>query len=530
MRTHVSVVTSGESAARDASAIVAGIPGRALMQRAGAAAAAEIALRWRDRLAGGVLVLTGPGNNGGDGWVVARALATTGADVRVVEVLAARSPDCIAERALALAVLAGDAVCLFTDANSKIPTPFASSSIVVDAMLGTGATGAPRGEIARGVELIQSLRSRGAAVAAIDLPTGVDATTGDTPGPCITADLTLTFGTVKCGHLVARDECGAIVALDIGLGAHAQLADGAAMLVDEPWVAAHVPSIPASAHKGVRKKLAIVGGASGMAGASMLAARAALRSGIGMVKLFVAPESLPIVQESEPYALAAAWPLDDASVDRDLCEWADAVIIGPGLGRGDASRDLLERVLSRWRGPTLLDADAITVFESRAAALADALGGRPALLTPHPIEFARLAGMDGTDVLGARFTVGGGMAKTLGAAVLLKGVPTVISGADGRRLVSASGTPALATAGSGDVLSGIAGTMLAQIGDPFVAGAVGAWVHGRAAERVPAGGDAGVRGIALDDVVNELRDSWTFDARPLRYPVIAELSAPGGAR
>ncbi len=529
MRSLVNVVTSGESAAGDASAIGAGIPSRALMQRAGAAAASEIALRWRDRLAGGVLVLTGPGNNGGDGWVVARALATAGVDVRVIETSPAKSPDGVAERDLALAALGANAVRTIADAGATEPA-FASGTIVIDAMLGTGATGAPRGDIARGVGLVAALRDRGASVAALDVPTGVDASTGDEAETCVTADLTLTFAAMKRGHAVARGRCGAIVVLDIGLGTHAHTGPDAPMLVDEPWVSEHVPRIPASAHKGIRKKLAIVGGASGMAGASMLAARAALRSGIGMVKLFVAPASMPVVQESEPYALAAAWPTDDASADRELCEWADAVVIGPGLGRGDDSRALLERVLRRWRGPTLLDADAITLFESRAPALAEALGARPALITPHPIEFARLAGMDAGDVLAARFDVGRAMAQTLGAAVLLKGVPTVITAPDGRRLVSASGTPALATAGSGDVLSGIAGTMLAQTRDAFVAGGIGAWVHGRAAERVPAAAGAGVRGIALDDIVNELRDSWSFDDRPRRYPVLVELPAVGGAR
>lgn len=530
MRTLVPVVTSGESAARDASAIAAGTPGRALMQRAGAAAAAEIALRWRDRLAGGVLVVVGPGNNGGDGWVVARALAAAGTPVRVVETLPARSPDCVAERALAVSMLAEESIANIGDATAgAAAASFLSCTVVVDAMLGTGATGAPRGEIAQGVELIASLRARGAAVAAIDLPTGVDATTGEVPGACAGADLTLTFGTIKRGHLVAREQCGAVAVLDIGLGAHAYLNDDAPMLVDEPWVAAHVPAIPASAHKGIRKKLAIVGGAAGMAGASVLAARAAQRSGVGMVKLFVAPESLPIVQESEPYALAAAWPSDDAATQHELGEWADTVVIGPGLGRGDESRSLLDRVLRVWRGPTLLDADAITLFESRAPALGDTLAGRPALLTPHPVEFARLAGMDATTVLAARFDVGRELARTLGAVVLLKGVPTVIGAPDGRRLVSGSGTAALATAGSGDVLSGIAGTMLAQTEDPFTAAAIGAWVHGRAAERVPASAD-GVRGIALEDVVNELRDSWTLDRRPGRYPVLAELPDVGGAR
>ncbi len=199
-------------------------------------------------------------------------------------------------------------------------------------------------------------------------------------------------------------------------------------------------------------------------------------------------------------------------------------MIGPGLRRRDESRALLERVLSRWKGPTLLDADAITLFENRASDLASFLGRRQALLTPHPAEFGRIAGATVDRVLSDRFEIGAKTAEQLGAAVLLKGVPTIISASDGRRFVSAAGTPVLATGGSGDVLSGIAGTLLAQTGDAFIAGAAAAWIHGRAAERVPqTPGD--IRGLTLDDVVNELRDAWAFDTRPGRYPVLAELPA-----
>lgn len=519
MHSLVRVVTSSESAARDESAIAAGIPSRALMQRAGAAAAGEIALRYRERLERGVVVLAGPGNNGGDAWVVARALVAAGVPVRVFEPVPAATADARAERTLAFAVLEPGAV------GSGLPAESfdRGESFVVDGLLGTGAKGAARGEIASAIVRANAMRARGAVVAALDVPSGLDASTGVAAGAAVAADLTLTFGTLKRAHLVNRDLCGAIVVLDIGLGTHALLGDGAPELIDEPWVAERVPAISASAHKGVRGKIAIVGGANGMAGAATLAARAALRSGVGMVKLVVHPDSVAVVQENEPYALAAAWPHDAAGITRDISSWADGVVIGPGLGRTSESRELLEGVLRGWRGPTLLDADALTLFEGpRVSELAALLGGRPALITPHPAEFARLSGQSIEQVLDTRFTAGLEMAKQLQATVLLKGVPTIVSSADGRRLVSAAGTPALATAGSGDVLSGIAGALLVQVDDPCIAAAIGAWIHGRAAERVPATG-AGVRGITLDDVVGELRGGWTFDARPGRYPVLVEL-------
>ena len=244
-----------------------------------------------------------------------------------------------------------------------------------------------------------------------------------------------------------------------------------------------------------------------------------------MVKLVVAHETLAPVHEAEPYALAAAWPSDDDAMRRDVVDWADAVIVGPGLGRADESRALLDRVLRVWRGPLLLDADAITLFAGREDELRDLLASRPALLTPHVLELSRLAGTTAADVLDRRFEIGREVAQRIGATVLLKGVPTIISSPNGERFVSATGTPALATGGSGDVLSGIAGTLLAQTGDPLRAGAAGAWVHGRAAERVPSSSAGAIRGITLDDVVAELRGGWSFETRPSRYPVLAELPA-----
>ena len=517
------VVGSEQSAARDAAAIAAGVPSRALMQRAGAAAAGEIALRLPQRLARGVRIFAGPGNNGGDAWVVARALAATGIAVSVVEPVPARTVDAVAERELAFP---------FVTVERTLNTP-SSAAVVVDGLLGTGSSGAPRGAVADAVASIEASRRAGASVVALDLPTGVDATSGDSTG-AVTADLTLTFGAVKRGHLVARQACGAIVVLDIGLGAQVVRDDGAPPIVDNAWVARQLPAITADAHKGTRKKLAIVGGAPGMAGATVLAARASIRSGVGMVRLVVAPESLPVVQSAEPLALAGTWAGNDAALAREIVSWADGVVIGPGLGRGADSRALVDRVLSAWNGPVLLDADALNVFDGDVAALARASRGRPVLLTPHPVEFARLAGTDVTHVLNCRYDIGRELARDTGATVLLKGLPTVVTSPDGSSLVSAAGTPILAAAGSGDVLSGIAGTLLAQIGDALSAGAAAAWIHGRAAELVAHEGATGrsspVRGATLDDVIAALASAWPNEVRPTRYPVLLELPAVGERR
>ena len=517
----IRVVTSGEAAARDCAVIDAGTPSRALMQRAGAATASEIALRFPDRLRAGALIFAGPGNNGGDAWVVARALAASGARVRVYEPIPASTDDARAERELALPFVE------LVEMDDKALTSgdaYRGEGIVVDGLLGTGATGAPRGRIAAAVAGVRAMRDRGAgpAIIALDVPTGVDATTGETNRPA-PANVTFTYGTLKRGQLVARAACGRIVVLDIGLGVHAALEDGAPLAVSGRWVADKLPAFPADAHKGTRKKLAIVGGGPGMSGAAILGARAAWRSGIGMVKLIVAKETLADVREAEPQSLTAPWPESDADVEREIGKWADVVAIGPGLGGGSA-RQVVERVLRSFKGPVVLDADAINAFSSDSDALAALLYDRPAVLTPHPVEFARLAGIAVDDVLKRRFDVALPLARHTGAVVLLKGQPTILTARDGTRLVSASGTPLLAAAGSGDLLTGMVATLLGQIKDPLTAAACAAWVHGRAAALVQHG-QKSARGFSLEDVLAGLPRAWTIKVGPTRYPVLLELPA-----
>ncbi len=512
----VQVVDAAGASARDAAAIAAGIPARALMQRAGAAAAGEIGLRFGEEIEAGVVVATGAGNNGGDGWTIAAALHAVGIPVRVVECAEPRGEEARAERAFAIAC----GVRCTTDVSSLAS---GGERIVVDALVGTGfRAGTPlRGAVADAVSTLRAMSERGAGIVAIDVPSGLDATTGAHPeaAPCT---LTLTFGSFKRGHLLARELCGSIVALDIGLGPHAA-GDTGAQLATPRWFRANLPRIHADAHKGTRKKVVVVGGAAGMAGAAMLAARAALRSGAGMVKCVVAPESLAPIQQGEPAALAAAWPEDDAALDAAITHWADVVLIGPGLGEA-RGRELTERLLRRWLGPVVLDADALNAFADDADALAPLLGDRDALLTPHAAEFARLAGCSVLEALERRFTMPAELAARLSATVLLKGVPTVVARRDGRTIVVAEGTPMLATGGSGDVLGGIAATLLAQTDDAALAGALAAFAHGRAASEVS---DRQVRGYTLDDLLAELPAIWTLTAPPPVPPVLAELPRVG---
>jgi NAD(P)H-hydrate epimerase len=478
------------------------------MQRAGAAAATEVVRRLPHLLADGVLIYTGAGNNGGDGWVLARALATAGVRVAVNEAVVSKADDARAERGLARPVVGSEAT--------------GRERIVVDALLGTGSRGAPRDQVAKAIEDIAAARAQGATVVALDVPSGIDADTGDAT-VAVHADLTLTFGGVKRGLLAARSRTGTIVVLDIGLGEGSQELPE---LVREAWVQTMVPPIAADAHKGVRGRLAIIGGGGGMTGAAVLAARAAMRSGIGLVRLIVPGDAVPIVQGVEPHALAHAWPVDDegrTATQVTLSSWAHVLLIGPGLGDTDETRAMARRVLREWRGPVVIDADGLNVFAGDAQTLGALCRGRPALLTPHLAEAARLLDEDSATVARDRYDAAARLAGLTHATVVLKGVPTIVTAPDGRTMVSATGTPVLAAAGSGDLLAGISAALMHRAADALAAGACAAWVHGRAGEiatrgRVP-------RGVPLPRVLEGLELAWSFSPAPPSYPSILELPA-----
>ncbi|MGZ8414923.1 MAG: NAD(P)H-hydrate dehydratase, partial [Gemmatirosa sp.] len=473
--------------------------------RAGAAAAAEIVRRYAALLSNGVAVHAGPGNNGGDAYVVAAALVRSGVRVSLATwgPTEPKTEDARFERARALALGVGAA-------------PTGAERLVVDGVLGVGAAGAPRDWAADAIRTIAHARAAGATIVALDVPSGLDATTGAMPGDVVRADLTLTFGSCKRGLLVARGQAGAIAVLDIGLD---PVPPGVPTLVPAPAPRPFAPSV----HKGTRGKVVVHGGGDGMAGAALLAGRAALRTGAGLVKLVVGGASVPVVQGALPSALAAPWPADEAALRRDVVDWADVVLLGPGFGADARAR--CEALLRAWRGPVVVDADALNAFAGDASALGALLRGRPALVTPHPLELARLAGVGLEQVLGGRFDLPRELAQTLGAAVLLKGTPTVVADAEGT-LVVATGAPALATGGSGDVLGGIAATLLAQAPTTRVASlaAEAAWVHDRAGALV-AVRRGGARGATLDEVLDALGDAWPREAARPTYPVLAELPA-----
>jgi len=502
----VRVASASETVACERATMEKGTRSAELMTRAGRAAAREILERSAPRLGNGVLVYAGSGNNGGDGWVVAESLYQAGVFSTVTEVGKPRTQEAASARETAIA------------AGVNVGKGNGRERLIVDALLGTGASGTPRGEIAAAIKQILARADNGACVVALDVPSGLDATTGAHEG-AVVADLTLTFGTVKRGQLISRGDCGDVVALDIGLVEDEM--HSLPILLDASWVASRVPPIAEDAHKGTRKRLAIVGGGPGMAGATILSGEGALRSGIGLLRIVAAEINATAIHSAVPAALFQKWPATPAELEK-LCASADVIAVGPGLGNSPMTRDLVERVLLAWSGPVVIDADGLNVFAGDLDSLATLLGGRPAIITPHPAEMGRLIGTSTEDILSNRFDIGTELARRLSCAVLLKGTPTVVFSPDGARFVSAAGTAALATGGSGDVLTGITSTLLAQMLDAgnttAEAAACAAFMHGRAAELCKF-----VRGTTLHDVLAALPAAWNERSQKLRAGVLAEL-------
>ncbi len=508
----IPLVTSAGARELDARTIASLPDSYTLMLRAGDAAAQWLHARTERSVA----VYAGPGNNGGDGWVIAGLLRQMGWSVRVHDAGPPRAADAIRARADA-------------ERDGPFATPTGTEPIVLDALLGTGASGPARGAIASALAALRHVHASPYTLIAIDMPTALDATTGDDAG-AVAASHTLTFGSLKQGQLLRRDLTGELHVLDIGL---VDAGREVPRVVGAHHVATLLPAQPHDAYKGTRGRVAIVGGGAGMAGAVILAARGAHGAGAGMVRADVAQASALALQIAVPFATVRSWDaLDFSAVDT---RWPGALVIGPGLdGTDSALRNAVLSLLHSWRGPVVLDAGALSCFAAPRdggaahriaeedivardawaggddvatgiAALRHALRGREALLTPHAGEFAALGGQ--LDQPAARFSAACALAEALGVAVLLKGVPTVIAAPDGASRVTATGNVALAMGGTGDLLAGMAGALLAQGMSATDAGVVAAWVHGRAAERATER-HGGWRGVTMERLIDAVADVW----------------------
>lgn len=494
------LLTPTEMARADALTIEAGTPGLMLMEAAGRAVAAAAARR--ARAGSRVLVLCGPGNNGGDGFVAARHLAAAFYEVRVA---------LLGE----VSALKGDAAAMAArwpgPVEEAATTSLEAVDLVIDALFGAGLArdldGAARA-------LVERVNAAALPVLAVDLPSGIDGATGAVRGAAIAASASVTFFRAKPGHVLlpGRLHTGVLEIVDIGIQPEvlAQIRPMATANEPDLW-AAHVPVPGIAGHKYTRGHLVAVSGPAQATGATRLAARAALRAGAGLVTVACPAEALAI--HAANLSAIMVRPVDGAQALAGLLEdrRLGTLIIGPGAGVGEGTRAMLAVAADR---RLVLDADLITSFAGRADDLARQIAGAPAaIVTPHDGEFARL--FDGCpEVLGApskleRARAG---AARLGAVLVLKGPDTVVAAPDGRATIAANAPPWLATAGAGDVLSGICGGLLAQGMPAFEAAAAAVWLHGEAAR------EAGP-GLVADDLIDALR--------PVYRRLFARLGAAG---
>lgn len=460
---HVPLPTAAQAAAADAvSHRKYNIPDRVLMESAGRAAALVLQRLYPK---GRVVGVAGSGHNGGDLLVMLRVLHAWGRDVAVIAAGSA-PPDTTLLHGESLEIIAADNA---GDALSH-------AAVIVDGMLGTGAQGPPRGRI---IDWIRRVNDATAPVLALDLPTGVDPTSGVAADNAVRADVTVTFGWPKLGLLLhpARGLCGRLVAVEIGFPPGSVQSD--ARLITPTWVRRHLRPRGASAHKGTAGRLLVLAGHEGMAGAAAIAGQAALRAGAGLVRIASESINRVILQTLVPEATF----LDRAALNADDLEPMHAVIAGPGLGTDAGARKALSSVLEIMAGkPALLDADALNLHAEEPGALRDIAGGRPLVITPHARELSRISHEPLEDILDDMPGAARAAARDFNCIVLLKGQPSLIALPDGALMVNAVGSSDTATAGMGDQLAGTIGAMLAGGYDAVEAAALGLFLSGRAAD------------------------------------------------
>jgi ADP-dependent NAD(P)H-hydrate dehydratase / NAD(P)H-hydrate epimerase len=469
----IELLTTSEMARADQLTIAGGMPGIDLMERAGAAVAAAVAAR--HAVGSQVVVLAGPGNNGGDGFVAARLLAQRGFRVRLMHVGE-------------IARLKGDAAIAAKNWTGPIepasPSGFAGASVIIDALFGAGLDRLVE-EPAR--SLIETMNAQAALVIAVDLPSGINGTSGAVMGSAVKAAQTVTFFRKKPGHLLlpGRLYCGMISVADIGIP-DSVLEPIAAKAFEngrELW-RGKFPHPRETGHKYDRGHVVVASGPAWSTGAARLAARGALRAGAGLVTIASPREALAVNAAASLAVMVR--PVDGAGeltkflVDRRL----NAFAIGPGVGVGEATAEMVLAALSGERA-VVLDADAITSFVGHPERLAQALlqrRGQPTVLTPHEGEFARYFGaLDEETKSGSKLNRARRGAELTGAVLVFKGADTVVASPDGRAAIAANAPAYLATAGADDVLTGMVAALLAQGMPSFEAAAAAVWLHGEAA-------------------------------------------------
>jgi len=514
------IFTAAEMRALDARAIRdLGIPGPRLMDAAGSGAAALIA-RWHAPIRRkSVVVVCGKGNNGGDGFVVARRLRARGAAVRVL--LLGRRADVRGDAANALARWRGRIEEITTAREiDGLARALDGAAVVVDALLGTGLTGPARDPVARAIEAIDRAGQAGTPVIALDLPSGVGSDHGALLGATVRAARTVTFVGLKRSLLLypAAAYAGRVEIVDIGVPAEA-VRQGIATWRLEPADARPLfPARAGDAHKGRFGHLLVVAGSLGKTGAAALAGRAALRAGVGLCTIAAPDSQQPIIAAQVPEYMTESLPETSARslslATRDqvlaLARGMDAVALGPGLSLDPETQELARTLIRELERPMVVDADALSALAGHLDLLRHAAG--PRALTPHPGEMARMMGISIEQVQADRIEIARGFARDHRVALALKGAGTVIAGPDGHVAINPTGNPGMAKGGSGDVLTGIVGALLARDIDAVTALRGGCYLHGLA-------GDVAVRDRGeYAMIASDLIESLPAALRELTHP------------
>jgi len=501
------VFTAAEMRALDARAIrEVGIPGPRLMDNAGTGAAALIA-GWLAPIRGKtVVVVCGKGNNGGDGFVVARRLKARGAAVRVL--LVGRRAEVRGDAAAALGRWRGRVEEI--EEPARLARALDGADVIVDALLGTGVSGAVRGPAAAAIEAINRAGAGGVPVVALDLPSGLDADRGALLGPTVKAWRTVTFAGLKRSLLLApaAAQAGAVEIGDIGVSSGAARRGITTWRLELADVRPAFPPRDLDAHKGRFGHLLVIAGSLGKTGAAVLAGRAALRSGVGLCTIAAPASQQPIVAAQAPEYMTVALPETGAqslslkAKDRvlELAHRLDAVALGPGLSLDPEVQELARVLVRDLPRPMVVDADALSALAGHLDLLRRAAG--PRVLTPHPGEMARMLGTTIQAVQADRIEVARTFAREHRVVIALKGAHTVIAGPDGHVAINPTGNPGMAKGGSGDVLTGIVGALLARPIEPETAVRAGCYVHGLAGD--VAARERGEYAMLASDLVESL--------------------------
>jgi NAD(P)H-hydrate epimerase len=509
------IVTAAQMQALDRRTITeARVPGTVLMERAGAEVVSSLERQYGPPRGRAVTVLCGKGNNGGDGFVVARLLRQRHAKVRVILLSPAKdlTSDAGAMYRRLVRVVGKSAVVPFTS-DDRVRARLASSDLVIDALLGTGLSSDVTGRYRAAIEL---MNQSGRPIVAVDMPSGIHADSGAMLGAAVRASQTVTFGLPKLGLYAGAgiDHAGSIAVADIGIPpAFVEAVESRHVLITAAWASRTLPARRLSAHKGMFGHAGIIAGSVGKTGAAALAAQAALRVGAGLVTV-ATPSSVNDVLESkllevmtQPMPETEARTLGRLSLDPLLSfvRARTAVAIGPGISTHPETVELVQSLMPHLDRPAVLDADALNAIAHRPSVLTECK--IPPVLTPHPGEMARLDG-DATvqSVNADRLGTAGRFARERNCYVVLKGARTVIARPDGLIAICPTGNPGMATAGTGDVLTGMVVGLLAQGLQTWDAACAATYFHGLAGDL--AAQELGQAGMLARDVIAHIPNAF----------------------